>query len=119
MKLLVLGLDGATFDVLDPMLEGGKLPNLKKTIDNGIRGCLESTFSPVTGPAWTSLATGKNPGKTGVFDFFNRIDKSSFDLKPMGSADIKKARAYWDYLSEAQARVVILKNGGEIRQVSP
>jgi predicted AlkP superfamily phosphohydrolase/phosphomutase len=107
VELIVLGIDGASFNVLDPLIKEGTLPNIKKMIDGGARGYLESTFMPVTGPAWTSLATGKNPGKTGVFDFFNRIKKDIYEMKPMTSTNIKQAGAYWDYLSEKGKKVCI------------
>ena len=72
IKSLILGLDGATWDVIKPLAEEGKLPTLKKLMEEGVWGNLESTIPPVTGPAWVSFATGRNPGKTGVFDFLNR-----------------------------------------------
>lgn len=69
-RLLVIGLDGATFRVIKPLCNEGELPNLSKLLASGTHGILESTFPPVTGPAWAALATGKNPGKTGIFDSF-------------------------------------------------
>ncbi len=108
VKMAVIGLDGATFDVLNPLMKKGELPVLKKIIENGTYGNLESTFNPITGPAWTSLATGKNPGKTGVFDFFNRSSRNSFHLERASSTSIQKAGAYWDYLGDAGIEVGIL-----------
>jgi len=108
IKLLVLGLDGATFSVIKPLCNEGKLPNLKKLISQGVHGTLESTFPPLTAPAWTSLATGKNPGKTGVFDFFNRLTQDSLQRKPTRSSDIRRARAYWDYLSDSGMKVGVV-----------
>ncbi|NAT10277.1 hypothetical protein C4E22_01780 [ANME-1 cluster archaeon AG-394-G06] len=101
IKLLIIGLDGATFRVINPLSDEGKLPTLKKLITNGVHGTLESTFPPVTGPAWPALATGKNPGKTGVFDFLNRISSDGFETKAVSSSEIRKAKPYWDYLSHA------------------
>ena len=71
-KSLIIGLDGATWNVIKPLAEEGKLPTFKKLMEEGVWGNLESTVPPVTGPAWVSFATGRNPGKTGVFDFLNR-----------------------------------------------
>ncbi|MFK7802359.1 MAG: alkaline phosphatase family protein, partial [Anaerolineae bacterium] len=68
-KLLILGLDGATFDLIRPWAAEGHLPNLAKLIEIGTHGDLMSTLPPVTSPAWPSFMTGCNPGKHGVFDF--------------------------------------------------
>jgi len=68
-KVLIIGLDGATWDLMKPLTEKGKLPTLRKLIDEGVHGDLESTITPSTGLAWVSFATGKNPGKHGCYDF--------------------------------------------------
>jgi predicted AlkP superfamily phosphohydrolase/phosphomutase len=69
MKLLVLGLDGATWDVLEPLLSAGALPNLARLRDEGSSGTLNSVFPPLSPVAWTGVMTGKNSGKHGVFEF--------------------------------------------------
>lgn len=78
-KVLVIGLDGATWNLIKPLAEQGKLPTFKKLMDEGVWGDLQSTLPPVTGPAWVSFATGKNPGKHGIFDFLlpnEKLDKA-------------------------------------------
>ena len=74
-KIALIGWDSATFDVINPLLESGHLPNLKKLIDNGTAGVLNSTIQPITPTAWTSFMTGNNPGKHGIFDFV-RLDQN-------------------------------------------
>ena len=71
-KILVLGLDGATFNVIRPLCAQGRLPTLSRLIQDGTSGDLQSTIPPVTPPAFASLLTGCNPGKHGVFDFYTR-----------------------------------------------
>ena len=73
MKVFVLGLDGATFDQLNPLMNEGYLPNIKSMCEQSAYGPLETVFPPVTAPAWLSMASGLNPGKTGVFDYINSI----------------------------------------------
>ncbi|MFN2490530.1 MAG: alkaline phosphatase family protein [Actinomycetota bacterium] len=68
-KLLMLGLDGATFSVLDPAFEAGHMPNLAALLGRGASGVLTSTIPPYTPPGWTSIFTGVNPGKHGIFGF--------------------------------------------------
>lgn len=72
-RVLVVGLDGATFDIIAPLLRDGDLPNLGALINGGSSGVLESTIPPVTIPAWVSMLTGKNPGKLGCFDLLKRV----------------------------------------------
>lgn len=88
VKIVVFGLDGATFEVINKELD--RLPNLKRLIKESAHGILESTIPMETVVAWNAFATGKNPGKLGVYDFmmkksgqkeFHVIDfsKLSFD----------------------------------------
>ncbi len=107
-KVAVIGLDGATWKVILPLVEQGKLPNIKNLLEAGASGVLQSTFPPLTGPAWTSIATGKNPGKTGIYDFFNRISRNSYELGSLTSASMREVGTFWDYLSAAGIKVGIL-----------
>lgn len=69
MKVFVLGLDGATWDVLTPLAREGVLPNLARLMGQGVAGSLRSVFPPLSPVAWTGVMTGKNSGKHGVFEF--------------------------------------------------
>ena len=104
---IVLGLDGATWDVLDPLIEAGRLPNIERVRQAGHDGTLESTFPPITAPAWLSMATGRNPGKTGVFYFLNRDDPDSFDFHPLDSTAFQ-GLSFWDVLDARDQSVGIL-----------
>lgn len=104
-KVIIIGLDGATFDVLDPLIKEGHIPNIEYISNKGAKAKLKSVYPPITAPAWTSFATGKNPGKTGVFDFRNRVDESSFELKSINSHTFRKAEPYWDTISKKGYRV--------------
>jgi predicted AlkP superfamily phosphohydrolase/phosphomutase len=68
-KVLMLGLDGMTFSVLEPAFAAGHMPNYKRLLDRGASGVLTSTVPPYTPPGWTSIFTGVNPGKHGIFGF--------------------------------------------------
>ncbi|MEJ2559378.1 MAG: alkaline phosphatase family protein, partial [Anaerolineae bacterium] len=67
VRTLVIGLDGASFSLLRPLMECGQMPFLAKLASAGASGILRSTLPPVTAPAWASFLTGKNPGKHGLF----------------------------------------------------
>ena len=70
MKTLLIGLDGATFSILDPLVRDGVMPFLGRFMAQGVRGNLRSVIPPLTPPAWTSLMTGRSPGYPGDLRFF-------------------------------------------------
>ncbi len=68
-KVLIVGLDGATPELVERWVAEDKLPHLKQMMQNGVYGTLKSTYPPISPAAWTTFATGYNPGKHGTFDF--------------------------------------------------
>jgi predicted AlkP superfamily phosphohydrolase/phosphomutase len=104
MKLLIIGIDGATFDLLMPWLDEGHLPHLQSVIQKGVSSALTSTLPPVTSPAWPTFMTGCNPGKHGVFDF---IQPSGADYQLVNATKIKQP-TLWHRLSNAGYRVGVL-----------
>ena len=93
VKIVIIGLDGATWKLFDNLIEKNFLPNLNKVIKKGIIGNLESTNPPVTAPAWVSFATGKNPGKHGCYDFI--LPRNSLDYtRTISSKDISGLTFY-------------------------
>jgi len=104
-RLLLIGLDGATFDVLDPLMQRGLMPELKSLVDNGVSGPLESTRPPITPAAWTTFMTGKGPGKHGIIDFL-RYDPQTNRLTFNNNTKIStKAKTIWQILSDKNYRV--------------
>ncbi|NWF52534.1 MAG: alkaline phosphatase family protein [Nitrospirae bacterium] len=96
-KVIVIGLDGATFDIIKPLINEGKLPVIASLLSKGASAELQSTLPPISGPAWTSFLTGMNPGKHGVFHFLTRrSDGNGFLL--CSSHDIKTPTIF-DYIS--------------------
>ncbi len=66
-KLLVIGLDGATLDLIQPWVKAGKLPTFARLLNNGTHGRLRTAPNTDTAPAWTMFATGLNPATHGLF----------------------------------------------------
>lgn len=104
MKLLILGIDGATFDLILPWVEAGHLPALARLIKGGVHADLASTLPPVTSPAWPTFMTGCNPGKHGVFDF---IQPSGANFSLVNATKIKQP-TIWRQLSDAGFKVGVL-----------
>jgi predicted AlkP superfamily phosphohydrolase/phosphomutase len=104
-KVMVIGLDGATFDLLKPWAEQGYLPTIKRLMREGTWGELGSTIPPMTAPAWTSFATGKNPGKHGLYDWIYRHE-DSYSVSPLTAQHIKEP-TLWSLLSKADHRVCV------------
>lgn len=73
-RTLVLGLDGATWAVLEPHAD--RLPHLARLWRGGARAALRSTIPPLTLPAWSSVLTGAGPGAHGIVDFTRRVPGS-------------------------------------------
>lgn len=69
MTTTILGLDGADWQVIAPLLERNELPVINGLIRKGCHGTLVSTTPPNSPPAWASMITGVNPGKHNIFDF--------------------------------------------------
>ena len=104
-RVLVIGLDGATWKILQPLMKGGYLPNLSRLYENGASGTLRSTDPPLTPVAWTSCFTGVNPGKHGVFGFYQcRHPEHGWALN---NANMIKTPQVWDYLSNSGKKVAI------------
>ena len=68
-KVVVIGLDGATFDLLMPWIRAGELPVLRRLMDHSLYGYLISALPALTPVAWSSFMTGMNPGKHGILGF--------------------------------------------------
>lgn len=96
-RVLVIGLDGATFDVLDPLIAAGKLPHIARLQSEGASGILESVLPSISPPAWTTAVTGVNPGKHNIFDFFH-FSKTNGEAM-MTSARERRARPLWSVLN--------------------
>ncbi len=96
-KVLVVGLDAATFDLIGPLVEEGKLPTLARLMREGVSAPLQSTIPALTPPAWTSAVTGKNPGKHNVYNFY-KLTEGGVGRAPLTPADLR-SRRIWDILA--------------------
>ena len=91
-RIAVIGLDGMPWHILNKLFEYNAMPNLKKIIERSTRGILKSTIPPWTPPAWTSIATGVNPGKHGIFGFVKLTD--DYNSRVTNSNDVHYPRIH-------------------------
>jgi len=105
-KVLVIGLDGATFDILRPLMDKGYMPNLHSIANQGVVGPLRSTILPGTPIAWSSMITGMKPGNHGIYEFVARR-QGTYDLFPL-DASHRKSPDLWEYISRAGLKVGVV-----------
>jgi predicted AlkP superfamily phosphohydrolase/phosphomutase len=105
-RVVVIGMDGATFDVIDPLIEQGLLPNLAALQRRGSSAVLETIVPAISPPAWTSATTGVNPGKHNIFDFFHM---SAAGPQPLLTSSLdRRAHPLWYFLNEDGVRTGLM-----------
>lgn len=109
-RILLVGLDGMTYDIMKPLAEQGVMPTCHDLMQRGSWGVLRSTIPPLTGPAWTSFYTGKMPGNHGLFDFFkpSAVDNAvGIGRRLINSREVD-GRALWHILSDHDLTSLVL-----------
>lgn len=104
-RVILLGLDGGTWDIITPLVQDGRLPTFKHLMENGAWARMPSTIPPGTPSGWGAIMTGVSPGKHGYFNFtkVNRDYSVSLCL-----SDSLRAKAIWDYMDDAGRRSLLL-----------
>jgi predicted AlkP superfamily phosphohydrolase/phosphomutase len=108
MQTLLIGLDGATFNVLEPLWENGSMPFLKACVDRGVRAELQSVIPNLTPPAWTSLVTGRSPGHHGIFDFVRVTRTADYMQYQMATSTDIQSETLWSIVSRQGRQVATL-----------
>lgn len=106
-KMLLIGLDAASLDVIESLVEAGKLPTFKRLMAEGTYGPL-GTFEPTESPQiWTTIATGKPPTEHGINSFTRRIPGTDTTV-PLHSS-YRTAPAFWNIFSLLDRSVIVIK----------
>lgn len=95
-RTILIGVDGATFDLIDPWLNNDILPEMNTVGDNGYAGVLRSTIPTKSIPAWPSFNTGKNPGRHGLMGFDQDLE---YDESRLVDQDNLRSPRFWDVLA--------------------
>ena len=106
-QTLLIGLDGATFTILDALMRDGVMPFLRDLVDSGVRSELRSTVPALTPPAWVSMMTGRAPGEHGIFDFFRRESPQSHRIRFLTAQDVQ-GDTIWSLASRNGLRATTL-----------
>ncbi len=106
-RTLIIGLDGATLDLIGPWAQAGHLPTFARLMAEGVHGTLLSWPNLNSAVAWTSLVTGCNPGQHGIHGFGNPSAHDPTALRPVTAADCKKD-PFWRLLSAAGRHVGVI-----------
>lgn len=120
-KVIVIGLDGLEPKIVDPLLEAGRLPHLQKLRSQGGFSRIQTTIPAQTPVAWSTFATGTNPGGHGIFDFIRRDPRTylpdlalnRYEQKnaftPPRAVNLRRGTPVWGTLSEAGVPSTILR----------
>lgn len=98
MKTIILGLDGANWELLERWIEDGLLPNIKSLREEGTWGHHQSELPPTTFPNWKCYSTGTDPGQLGVY-WFEMINLESKELK-IPDATSFQGKELWNHLND-------------------
>ena len=105
-KVVVIGLDGVPFSYLDELIRKGEVPNVAKLVTRGSMVRADSVLPALSGVAWASFMTGKNPGKHGIYGFLDRSPHSYDTYIP--SSTTMRSDTLWELLTRAGKRVVVM-----------
>ena len=105
-KVLIVGLDAATPALVEKWVAEDRLPNIASFLSEGAWGSLESVPNRHSGPAWSTMVTGLNPGKHGIF-WFTEDKPESYEYRFVNGS-FRQGKAFWRILSEEGQRVGIV-----------
>lgn len=103
-RLFILGLDGTPLPLLQRLFQAGDLPHLARLFERGSAVEMNSSLPDVSAVAWTSINTGKNPGKHGIYGFYDR--KPGTSRMEIMTAAHTRAKTIWEIASDAGRRAV-------------
>jgi predicted AlkP superfamily phosphohydrolase/phosphomutase len=107
-SVVALGLDGATYSILDPLMADGTMPFLGRLVQQGARAVLRSTAHPLSPQAWASVMTGRSPGNHGIFDFVRVEQRGGRPTYTLATSADLRCETIWSIASRHGRRVAAL-----------
>ena len=105
-RILLVGWDAADWQVIDPLLDAGKMPNLARLVERGAIADLATLHPPYSPILWTSIATGKRPTKHGITGFIEPT-RDARAVRPVSSLS-RRCKALWNILGQNGLRSVVV-----------
>jgi predicted AlkP superfamily phosphohydrolase/phosphomutase/tetratricopeptide (TPR) repeat protein len=105
-KLLLVGWDAADWKVIRPLMDDGKMPNVRRLVEDGARGQIATLNPPLSPMLWTSIATGKRPFKHGILGF-SEPTPDGRDVQPVTNLS-RTSKALWNILNQNKLRSVVI-----------
>ncbi|MCI0558014.1 MAG: alkaline phosphatase family protein [Nitrososphaera sp.] len=105
-KTILFGIDGAPWHLVDRFVKEGAMPNMKKFLEEGVKGTLLSTFPTETMAAWNSIFTGVNPGKHGMPDFRLRLNGKI----EIAQSRFRQAETIWQIMSKKGLKSILIND---------
>src|SRR5271165_4533672 len=105
-KVLLVGWDAADWKVIRPLIDAGKMPNVRRLVENGVTGQIATLHPPLSPMLWTSIATGKRPFKHGILGF-SEPTPDGRGVQPVTNLS-RKSKALWNILNQNRLRSVVI-----------
>jgi predicted AlkP superfamily phosphohydrolase/phosphomutase len=116
-RAVVVGLDGVSASYLEERVAAGTMPALAELLRGGRLVVMDSSVPPVSGVAWSSLSTGVNPGRHGIFGF-TELRPGTYDLRFPNGRDLQAPRI-WERLAALGHHTVVLNVPGTYPAQAP
>ncbi len=105
-KVLLVGWDAADWKVIHPLIDAGKMPNVRRLVEQGAMGQMATLHPPLSPMLWTSIATGKRPFKHGVHGF-SEPTPDGRGVQPVTNLS-RKSKALWNIFSQNELRSIVI-----------
>jgi arylsulfatase A-like enzyme len=105
-RILLIGIDGATWDIIDPLREQGRLPNLDRLVSGGVRGILVADEGELSPAIWTTIATGKPSAEHGIGGFF--VTNAAGQPERMVTSADRRVSAIWEIMARRGRRPAVI-----------
>jgi predicted AlkP superfamily phosphohydrolase/phosphomutase/tetratricopeptide (TPR) repeat protein len=105
-KVLLIGWDAADWNVINPLMDRGEMPNLESLVNTGVVGNLSTLYPELSPMLWTSIATGKRAFKHGIYGF-TEPDSLGSGVRPVTNLS-RKTKAIWNILGQKDKKCNVL-----------
>ena len=109
-RAIIIGMDGASMELVNNMIEWGHTPNMAKLRDGGVYRAMLGVFPTLTPPGWTALSTGSWPGTHQVMDFNIRAVGESLDKTVWGiNTGLCQSEYFWNLVERSGGKPILVK----------